>query len=233
MPGDAVGQAGCIPAGCAGSWPGLTWSHLSLLAAWLYFCALFPFQLLRFQKGRQCLGNWKQKTLKEKSFWWWCELWIYSTYLLASVHVTTCQHLMYAIHFGHLLSSLKVRTLQVTMLTASIFYRNAHSSGICFSSRGLALFLWKLLAILVTEQEEILLCNMLNEWRIRPLQNIWFPWWLYWGEQSEGIWNLRVPDSSTNTIFIFNGIPLHIFFICLLLFKDNSLRIALSSAKVS
>lgn len=102
---------------------------------------------------------------------------IYSTNLLASVHTTICQHLMDAIHFGHLLSSLNVKTHQVPLLTVSIFYRNAHSSGMCFSSQGLASFLWKLLAILVTEQEKILLCSTLNEWRIRPLQNILFSWW--------------------------------------------------------
>jgi len=79
---------------------------------------------------------------------------------------------MDAIRAAYLLSSFKVGIRQATVLTASIFYRNAHLSGICFSSRGLALFLLKLLAIPVTEEEAILLCNRLTEWRIRPLQNI-------------------------------------------------------------
>lgn len=184
---DAVRQAGCAPGGRAGSQPRITCSHLSHLAAQLYFWAAFSFQLQqarqRFKKRRQCLGNWKRKILKEKIFI--CELWIYSTDLPASLCITTCQDWLDAIDVGYLLSFEGLCWLPH-------FYRNAHLSVICFSSWRLALFLLKLLAIPVTEQETILLYSRLSEWRIKPLQNILFSWWLYWGERSKVIWYFRV-----------------------------------------
>lgn len=195
------------------------------------FLSCFRFPAAVLWEGQTVPWQLEAKDFEGKIFL--VTMWIYSPYLWASLCITACQDLMDAIHVGYLLSSLKVGILQVTMLIDSIFYRNAHLSGVCFSSQGSALFLLKLLAIPVTKQEGILLCDRLNEWRIRPLQNMWFSWWLYWGEQSKGIWNFRVSDSSTNMLFIFNGSPPCVFFICLLLFKDNSLRIAYSPARVS
>lgn len=124
-----AGQSGGLPAflpavlGAGQASPEATFPfwQLGFISLILFF--FFPFQLQLFERGRRCLGDWKCKILKVG-----CELWVYFTYLVASVHITACQHLMDVIHSGHLLSSLKVRTLQVTMLTALIFYRNAHSS---------------------------------------------------------------------------------------------------------
>lgn len=189
------GLAVC-PMDMLGAWQG---SPEALFPIWQHsfnFWAVLPFQLQQFEKGRRCLRIWKWKVLKGKSFWCRYELWIYSAHLQASLYVTTCQDLMDTIHVGHLLSSFKAGILQVTMLTASVFYRNACLSGICFISRGLALFSLKLLAIPVTEQEAILLCNRLNEWRIRPLKYMVFLMVLLRGTEQrdlkfQGVWQFQ------------------------------------------
>lgn len=145
------GRTHVLWGGCVACWPAgaSLGSPATALPVWQLS---FVSELLSHPSYCGRASTLRRADFERKSFWWLGA--VNSCCLLSGMPcITFCQDLLGWVPYpypGYLLSSLKAGVLPCyimndMMLTALILYRNAHLSGFCFRSRGLALFLLKIM----------------------------------------------------------------------------------------